>query len=424
MATNAARLLNIGLRSATLGSRFFFIFLLAKYLDPASVGYYGLFTATVGYALYFVGLDFYTYVTREILKTPNEQRGRLLKDQAALSGILYIISLPIASGFLHQTDWPGHLAWWFFPILLLEHFNQEISRLLIALSEQITASLTLFVRQGSWAVAMVAWMTWDANSRHLNAIMASWTCAGLATAALGIWKLKQLKMGGWRAPTNWEWIKKGIAVSAAFLVATLALRGFQTLDRYWLEALGGIELVGVYVLFLGVTSTLMVFLDAGVFAYTYPALIQHSHLQEHQAARTKVRSMLFQTLALSVAFGFVSWLLLPYLLGWINKPAYMNALGLYPWLLMATIINAISMAPHYGLYARGRDKPIIYSHLVALPTFVLTTWAFSRSHSSLAVPIGLNISFSVILVWKSISYWRLRGTEHAPKPILNPSKLT
>lgn len=421
MATNAARLLNIGLRSATLGSRFLFIFLLAKYLDPASVGYYGLFTATVGYALYFVGLDFYTYVTREILKTPNEHRGRLLKDQAALSGVLYLVLLPFALVFLHQSGWPGHLAWWFFPILLLEHFNQEISRLLIALSEQITASLTLFVRQGSWAIAIVAWMTWDSSSRHLGAVMALWACAGMAAAALGIWKLKQLKMGGWRESTNWPWIKKGIAISTAFLLATLALRGFQTLDRYWLEALGGIELVGVYVLFLGVAGTLMVFLDAGVFAYTYPALIQHSHRQEHEAARAKVRRMLCQTLAISAAFCIVSWILLPYLLNWINKPAYTNALGLYPWLLMATIINAIGMSPHYALYARSRDKPIIYSHLAALPAFILTTWAFSKSHSALAVPIGLNISFAVILVWKSIAYWQLSRAELAPTP--NPQSI-
>lgn len=418
MITNAAPLLNVGLRSATLGARFIFIFFLAKYLDPASFGYYGLFTATVGYALYFVGLDFYTYVSREILKTPNNQRGRLLKDQAALSGILYLVLLPIAIVFLHQAEWPGHLAWWFFPILLLEHFNQEMSRLLTALSEQITASLTLFVRQGSWAIAIVALMAWDPNSRHLDAVMALWACAGVAAAAQGIWKLKKLKMGGWRAPVDWQWIKKGIAISTAFLVATLALRGFQTIDRYWLEALGGIEIVGAYVLFLGVAGSMMVFLDAGVFAYTYPALIKHSHHHEHDAARAKVRHMFFQTLALSAAFGAVSWLLLPYLLDWINKPTYKNALGLYPWLLMATIINAVGMAPHYALYARGCDKPIIYSHLAALPAFALATWAFSKTHSALAIPIGLNVAFSVILVWKTFAYWKINKSDNAPKPTL------
>lgn len=418
MINNATRLLNIGLRSATLGARFLFIFFLAKYLDPASFGYYGLFTATVGYALYFVGLDFYTYVSREILKTPNNQRGRLLKDQAALSGILYLALLPIVVMFLHRAGWPGHLAWWFFPILLLEHFNQEMSRLLTTISEQITASWTLFVRQGSWAIVIVAWMALDPNSRHLDAVMALWACSGVAAAAQAIWKLKKLQMGGWHAPVDWQWIKKGIVVSTAFLVATLALRGFQTIDRYWLEALAGIEIVGAYALFLGVAGSMMVFLDAGVFAYTYPALIKLSHHQEHEAAHTKVRQMFFQILAISAVFGFVSWLLLPYLLDWINKPTYKNALNLYPWLLLATIINALSMAPHYALYARDCDKPIIYSHLAALPAFVLATWAFSQTHSALAIPIGLNVAFSVILVWKTFAYCKINKSDNAPKPTL------
>ena len=416
MATNAVRFLNIGLRSATLGARFLFVFLLAKYLDPASVGYYGLFTATVGYALYFVGLDFYTYVTREIIKTPNEHRGRLLKDQAALSGLLYLILLPIAIVFLYQSRWPGHLVWWFLPILLLEHFNQEMSRLFVALSEQITASLTLFVRQGSWAIAIVTLMTWNASARHLDAVMALWACAGVSAAALSIWKIKKMQMGGWRMPIDRRWIRKGVIVSTSFLIATLSLRGFQTLDRYWLEALGGIEIVGAYVLFMGVAGSMMVFLDAGVFAYAYPELIKHSHNEEYEAARAKVRQMFLQTLAISTGFGVISWFLLPHLLSWIDKPAYTSALGLYPWLLMATVISATSMTPHYALYARGHDKPIIRSHLAALPVFIMVTWAFSKTHSMMAVPIGLNSSFAVILMWKSVAYWKINKSENAPTP--------
>lgn len=408
--------MNVGLRGVTLGTRFLFIFFLAKYLDPASVGYYGLFTAAVGYALYFVGLDFYTYVTREILKTPNDKRGRMLKDQAALSGLLYLLLLPVAFIFLQQAAWPGYLAWWFFPILLLEHFNQEMSRLLSALSEQITASLALFLRQGSWAIVIVLLMTLEPSSRNLDVVMALWIGAGVASAALSIWKLKKLQMGGWRVPIDWYWIKKGIAVSIAFLVATLAVRGFQTIDRYWLEALGGIEIVAAYTLLIGIAGTLMTFLDAGVFAYTYPALIMHSHRHEHEAAHAKVLKMLFQTLALSVVFGIVSWLLLPYLLDWIDKPAYKNALGLYPWLLAATIINAVGLVPHYALYARGEDKSIVYSHLAALPAFILATWAFSETFAILAVPIGLNVAFFLILLWKSLAYWQLKKVDITPSP--------
>jgi O-antigen/teichoic acid export membrane protein len=416
LGTEMTRLFNIALRSTTLATRFLLIFFLAKYLEPSSIGYYGLFCATVGYSLYFVGLDFYTYASREIIKTPISMRGRLLKAQAALSGILYLVLLPFAIVFLNNTEWPSSLVWWFFPILFFEHLNQEMSRLLIVLSEQITASLVLFVRQGSWAIVIVIMMSWDRSSRHLETVMVFWACAGSAAAIMGVWKLKQLQMGHWCSPIDWRWIKKGLVISASFLLATLALRGIQTIDRYWLEALGGIEIVGAYVLLFGVANTLMTFLDAGVFAYIYPELIKHAHNQEYAVGRVKVRRMLFQTLAFSVAFGIVSWLALPYLLVWIGNPVYSNAVFLYPWLFMAVVINAHSTVVHFALYARGIDKPIIHSHLGAILAFVLSTWALSETYSILAVPIGLNVAFTVILVWKGIAYWQLNKAEKMPMP--------
>ena len=399
-----------------MGTRFLFIFFLAKYLDPALVGYYGLFTATIGYAIYFVGLDFYTYVTREIIKTPDAKRGQLLKSQAALSGVLYLVLWPLALEFFSRSDWPGHLAWWFFPILVLEHFNQEMSRFLVAMSEQLTASTILFVRQGSWAMAVVALMTWKPPSRDLDTVMMLWTLAGVTAASIGIWKLRQLRMGGWSSAINWGWIKKGIKVSIVFLAATLALRGMQTIDRYWLAALGGIEMVGAYVILLGVASTLMTFLDAGVFAYAYPELIKLSHQQDHLAAKSKMRQMLLQTVLFCAAFALISWLALPHLLSWIGNPVYQKAQHWYPWLLMAMALNALSMVPHFGLYAQGQDRHIIYSHIGALLVFVLSVWGLSHTYAALAVPVGLNIAYAFILLWKTAAY-RLHTTAQNTPPV-------
>jgi O-antigen/teichoic acid export membrane protein len=291
--------------------------------------------------------------------------------------------------------------------------------LLIALSEQITASLLLFVRQGSWAIATVALMSWDTDSRRLDAVMALWACAGIAAATLGIVKLRRLRMGGWRSPIDRGWIRKGVAVSAAFLVATLALRGIQTADRYWLEALGGIEIVGAYVLFLGMAGALMVFLDAAVFSYAYPQLIRLDHDNNRRKARVMVWRMFFQTLSVSAAFSVASWLLLPILLRWVGNPVYENAIGLYPWVLMATVINAVGMVPHYALYARGRDKPIIWSHVAALPAFILSTWAIGGTHPVIAVPLGLGVSFTLILVWKTAACWLNDREGDKPDPAVN-----
>lgn len=405
MSNKLSRALNIGLQGTTLGTRFIFIFFLAKYLDPKSVGYYGLFAAAVGYSIYFVGFDFYTYVTREIITTPAEQRGRMLKGQAALSGALYLVLWPFMIAFLLHSGWPAELLWWFFPILLLEHFNQEMSRFLVAMSEQITASVILFIRQGSWGLLIVALMFWNFSARNLATVMLLWAVGGMAAAAIGVWKLFQLNIHGWRLPIDWAWVKRGIHVSLAFLLSTLALRGMQTLDRYWLEALGSVEMVAAYIVLLGIAGTLLAFLDAGVFAFAYPALITLIQKNELSAVKEKILQMLLQTVALSAAFAVGSWLVLSPLLDWIGNPVYMKYQHWYPWLLLAMVLNAISMVPHYALYASGQDKHIVYSHIGCIFIFGVAVLLLRSSFGALAIPLSLNIAFAFILAWKAIAFW-------------------
>ncbi|WP_323019472.1 lipopolysaccharide biosynthesis protein [Pararhodobacter sp.] len=401
------RLLNTGLRSLTLGVRFLFIFFLARYLDPAGVGYYGLFTAAIGYAIYFVGLDFYVYITREILKAPEAERGRLLKTQSCLAAVLFLVVAPAAIGILWSAGWPPTLLWWFLPILLCEYANQEIYRLLIALGRQISASLLHFSRQGLWAIAVLIVMPLWPESRNLTTVFVLWGLSGALTLSIGVTLIARMRFGGWRDAVDLTWLRRGIIVSLAFLVATLALRGVQTLDRFWLEDLAGIETVAAYVLFIGVASALMTFLDAGVFAFGYPELIRLHHAGDTSEFRITLRRMLVQTIAISAVFSVLSWLALPVLLDWIGNPVYVAQRGLFPFLVLAMTINALGMVPHYALYARGRDRPIIYSHLAAFALFALVTWGLTMSlpteQRALAVPLGLIAAFFLVLLWKTLA---------------------
>src|SRR5690606_27760460 len=100
------------------------------------VGLYGLLAATIAYALYPIGLDFYAYSTREILRVDRGQWGGMLRNHGALALVLYSVVLPLlllvfAMGFL-----PWTLAPWFYILLILEHLNQELSRLLVAVTKQ------------------------------------------------------------------------------------------------------------------------------------------------------------------------------------------------------------------------------------------------------------------------------------------------
>lgn len=425
MMVSAAPIFNVGLRTATLGSRFVLVFILAKFLDAASLGYYGLFTAAVGYALLCVGLDLYVYTTREIAKVDPMKRGLLIKSQAAFVSLLYLLLAPIVLLLLPSMGLPNSLIWWFLPIIVLEHLNQELYRLLIILSQQLSASLLLFLRQGSWALAAAGLMAISESSRNLNIVMLLWACAGAAAAAAGLWKLRRLNLGGWREQIDWTWIRKGITVSGGFLIATLAVRAVQTIDRYWLKSLAGIEIVGAYVLFFGVASALNVFLDAAIFSFRYPELVALSNGRKYDEMRRKIRTMWLQAIVSSVTFALVSVLLLPMLLGWIDQSIYLSAINLYYWVLAAMIFFSLSMIPHYALYALGHDRAIIASHVAALLVFVATTWGMTWVSPTYAVPIGVVVAMGAVFLWKTAAYLHaFRHDYRRNDPLISRSTLT
>ena len=404
MTDISEKVLNIGLRTVTLFTRFLFVFIIAKYLDAEAVSKYGLFTATVGFVAMAAGLDYYTFTSREILRLESHQRGNLLKGQLALCSILYVAVLPLGIVFLYNIGWSSDLLLWLAPIVILEHFNQEIFRLLIVLKDQLFGSVVLFFRQGSWVIALVGVLVSFEDSRQLHIVFAFWAIGGFVAAGLGYWRLKQHNFGGWDQPIDWRWLRKGIGISVGFLVGTLAIRAIHTTDRYWLDALGGHEMLAAYVLYFGVASSLLTFLDAGVFSYTYPKLIQYFHQKDDDLAMKLVRKSLLQTIAFCLAFGAASWLLLPYLLLWIDNSIYNDEIGLYPWILSMTAINALSMIPHYALYARGMIIIIVLSHIVALATFTGLVWVLSNSLSGISVLFSLNASFIAVLIIKTIAY--------------------
>ena len=411
-ANNITRLINIALRGLTLASKFLLIFFLARFLEPAELGLYGLLAATIGYALYLLGFDFYTFTTREILKRDRCEWGGLLKDQGALSLVLYAIFLPLLSLIFFKGQLPWHVASWFFALLVLEHLTQELGRLLIAISEQLLASTVLFLRSGIWAVAVTVLMFFSPESRSLNFVLGAWTIGAFVALLLGIYRLNQLGIAGWHKEIDWKWIRKGLKVAIPLLIATLAIRGLFTLDRYWFGALAGLDILGAYVLFMGVCNALMSFLDAGVFAFIYPGLISAYNKQDSDAFRQGLRKMLIQTLLLTIIFVAVAIVLIAPLLSWLNKPLYLEHQDLFQWLLLATLLYAVGMVPHFALYAQGQDRPIIHSHIASLMCFIPTTWLLSTHWPYLAVPLGLCTTFALILIWKSWAYFVLTPTQY------------
>jgi len=380
------------------------LFALARLLEPVEVGQYGLLVAAVGYSIYFVGLDFYIYTTRQVSGGDPSTWGGYIKSQIALSGVLYLVFVPIFV-LLFVMGWlPWALIGWFIVILILEHLCLELIRFFIAASEQLAASVVLFLNQALWAVFVIVFMALDESYRNLSSVLFFWACGSVFALCFSFVKLKQMSLGGWQSSLNLKWVWDGVKIAVPMLLATLALRGIFTFDRYLLSELVSLDIVAVYILFIGVAGTLLAFLDAAVFSFSYPGLIEAYKNKNVESFKKNMRVMLVSVVVFSAVFSVCSLVILPHLLVWIGKDIYFENYHVFYWVLCALTINALWMIFHYALYAQQLDRHIIRSHLAGFFAFLLVSYGFYFIYPQTSILLGLCVSQIGILLWKFFAY--------------------
>ncbi|MGQ1606914.1 hypothetical protein ACT438_14425 [Acinetobacter baumannii] len=401
-----APLINLSIKALTLLGKFILIFYIAKYLPPQEVGIYGLLVVLVSYSLYAVGFDFYTFSTRELLHKEKEKWGSFLKAQGYLILFAYLLFLPlilIISSCFIDIKW---LLFLFF-LIILEHLNQEVMRLLIIDKKLVWANNLLFIRSGLWCYIIIAAMYFSLVEKNLNNILYIWLTSDLISLYAGWFVLKKGIYFKSRDKIQIEWVKKGLKICIPLLGSTLILRGITTLDRIWLEKLEGLEVIAAYSLFFGLANSILSFLDTGVFSFIYPKMIQEKDNKNNFVKL--VKKMLLQTLLLTLLISIFLIISLPYLLNWIGKNIYYNYENIFYIILFANVVYCVAMIPHYILYAKHQDKKIVIAHIFGLCIFILSTLLFIYNNVEVAVAYGIFCSFlSILLVKIVFVIWKIR----------------
>lgn len=400
------RLLNVALRVLGMGSRFALIFVLAKLFEPAEVGLFGLFMATVAFSMLMVGGDYYTYSQRELMSLPRERWSFVVQHQLLAIGLLYLLLLPPQLLLFGFELLPPHFMVWFFALLVVEHLAQEINRLLVAMQRPLLASWVLFIRMGAWVWVLLPVLWLVPESQTLETVFAGWLVGGVLAMGVGIVGIMREVAPRRVWPWDWVWLKRGFGVGLLFLVATLCFKALTTADRFIVDVLNGGDLLGVYVLYMGMAMAIMNFLDAAVFSFLYPRLVT-AYRQGARAEYLRIRKELaWSTIGISVGLAALIIALAPLLIGWIDRPIYAEHLPLL-WLLLAVaVVYAVGMIPHYGLYARGADRSIIVAHVSSLIVFAIVVVLLAKLAPLEAAAYGLLAAFAWMGGFKLYQYRR------------------
>ena len=365
---------------------------------------YGLLAGVIGYGIYFVGLEFYTYSSRELISANPRDRSKVLKSQISLYLIWYIFAV-LALFLLADTKvlLEGYLLW-VLVLLVLEHLAQEINRVLVSLSQQLYASVVLFIRMGLWGLVVIIAQWGLPEARTLEFVLAAWLAGVFLACAFGIVRVAML-VPSWRAgQIDPAWIIRGLKVALPFFVASMAVRGIATFDRFFLKELGGLEVLGAYVLFIGMATAVISFIDAGIVDFSYPKLVA--------AARAKDRSafLLEMSKARGSVLGLGAFLIVlcslggHYFVDAFGKDIYIENINILYWLLVATALNALSIVPHLGLYGLGQDQAIVRSQVIGFAIFLLLAITLPIAFGITAILIAVCAAWASILAWKVAVY--------------------
>jgi len=218
-------------------AKFLLIVYIGKYLTVELLGEYGLFVTTVTIAIFFLGMDFYTYNTRELIGQDKQIQLIFIRDQFIFHGLTYIVVLPLLfMVFLFDIISYQYIFLFYF-VLILEHISQELYRLYTTLAKPIFANILLFLRIGIWVYVIILLWIYDVkDTKNLYIIYLSWIIGSSLSVILGFGYLFRIyKSNDFFKKIDWKWIANGLKISIPFFIGTIAYKVIEFSDRYMID---------------------------------------------------------------------------------------------------------------------------------------------------------------------------------------------
>ncbi|WP_447852672.1 lipopolysaccharide biosynthesis protein [Enterobacter mori] len=395
------KIYNLLIRGATLASRFVLVIFIAKFLSTEELGAYSLFAASITYALFFVGMDFYTFSSREILSVDKSLWFGIVKNQFVFYLLFYFIGFPLIYSLFYFGFLPKQFILWFYLILVAEHLAQESMRLLVVLDKAFLANISLFIRSGVWVYAAVVIMFFSDGLREVTTILGLWLVGSSLSILLVIPQLKRLhQISASSQKIDFSWMLQGIKVAIPLLIGTLGLRSIYLVDRYSLSYFANLSAVGIYSFYSSFASALLAFVDAVVVMQIYPKIVSSVKNNDLNGLvyykRKFVKSVSILSLILVVLLPVGVYLLLL----WMNKSEYLEYIPLLSLLMLSSIIYSYALLPHYELYAHNEDKKIITSSVLAAIVGVIIMPVGAYYYGVYGVAGGQVLAVTFLYVYK------------------------
>ena len=397
------KLILLSLRGISIVAKFLFTVLYFK-SSEADFGEYNLVAVTILLMVYLLGLDFYSYANREILK-PQSDKQKIIFNQFIFYILLYILLLPVVYILFHLLHFNSQYQILFYLVLISEHLNFEFYRLLFVFKKPLAANINLFLRNGLWVSGIVI-ILWLQQEISIDTVLKFWLAGNMA-ALIFSWAMiinKKKKIIKSSLKPDFNWIKNGVIISIPYILGTISYKTIEFADRYMINSFIDKKAVGVYSFFANMANVINIVLFTLVVSVLYPYIVEgitHKDQQKFKTYYTKFKKEIF---IYSGGLLVLLSILLPIILMGINKTQYLKDFHIFLLLALSNILLNWSFLYHYILYAHKKDWTIFYITFIAAFINVLLNYLLIPNIGITGAALATFISF--LLIWLLKYRWQ------------------
>jgi O-antigen/teichoic acid export membrane protein len=384
-------------------AKFLLIIYIGKNLSVDTLGEYGLFVTTITISIFFLGMDFYTYNSRELIGQEKSKQLIFVRDQFVFHILVYIVVLPLLFMIFILDIIAYQYIFYFYIVLILEHISQELYRLYTTLAMPILANILLFLRMGIWVYVLIFLWIYDVdNTKNLYTVYISWIVGSLISVVLGFLYLFRVYRINNILDTkiDWHWIKRGLKVSIPFFIGTIAYKVIEFSDRYMIDTYMTKTDVGIYTFFGSIANSMQSVVFVLVIMIFYPKLIELYKDEKFDEFNLKVKRFFWEVLIYSI-ITMVGVIIFIYpILEYLGKQEFVENLDMLWILLGATLLLNLSFVPHYILFVKHQDLIIRNITLLGAGLNIGLNLLLIPFYGLIGAGIATLISFFIIILLK------------------------
>jgi len=403
------------LRGLTLSSRFLLSLLLARMLSADEMGQYGLVTATLAFALLALGLEFYSYMYREMVPASPSRRAQMIADQAALGTATFLVIVLLSALAVWAGLFPSRLAPWFLLILATEHISLEATRILIITSRPVRAYIGVFLRGGVWVYAIAVFMLAFPSSRSLETVLIWWALGGTSSIVFAAFALRDLPWHELRGKRpNWAWIRAGLLTARPFMVTAGGALTITYVDRFVIDEVVGREALGIYTFFSTISIGLLS-LGASVSHQFLPKVIA-GYLSGPSAYRANVSAFFWSLFGIACGMTAFAGLAIWPMLDLFSLPAYAASMLVFYAMLPGVLLRILADVPSYALYAAHADRKLLFCNVGSAILSILLNMTLIPMFGLYGAALSSGVASGVLLL--SLTCFTLRGIRDDAEPVV------